>query len=272
MFLSPFIRKITANNINIMTRLGSNSYLIGNHECALIDPGPNDPQHFENILKALNNRILTHIFVTHHHQDHYGLAEKVSQHFNIPIYKGLSHSDISYRNTALLYKTVSDKQSFHSKEWTIQAIHTPGHTNDHYCFYLQQGNSIFTGDHIMAFSTSLIAPPEGDLTAYLSSLEKLYSYNAKCYYPGHGPNVNAPQKRTKALKIQRHILNRAIIECLKRKQHTISSIRKTLYKRQSVAFNQTIELNLYAHILYLIKRNIIKTNKENTLNSTYHLK
>jgi glyoxylase-like metal-dependent hydrolase (beta-lactamase superfamily II) len=197
--LSPRIRRVIANNPGPFTYTGTGTYIVGRGEVAVIDPGPDDPAHLEAILAATEGERIAAIVITHHHSDHSPLAAPLKARTGAPIYgcavarheaddsgvKMEAGHDLDFSPDVSLCGggTVS------GPGWTLEAIPTPGHTSNHLCYALAEENACFTGDHIMGWSTTVITPPDGDMTDYLASLAVIRARGFSTLWPTHGPPV-----------------------------------------------------------------------------------
>ncbi|THD82094.1 MAG: MBL fold metallo-hydrolase [Phenylobacterium sp.] len=197
--VSPLIRRVIADNPGPFTFTGTGTYIVGRGEVAVIDPGPDDPAHLAAILAAVEGERISHIVITHHHSDHSPLAGPLKEKTGAPIY-----------GCAVAHHTVDDggvrMEADHDfgfrpdvslcgggqvsgPGWTLEAIPTPGHTSNHLCYALPEENACFTGDHIMGWSTTVITPPDGDMTDYLASLGVIRARGFATLWPTHGPPV-----------------------------------------------------------------------------------
>lgn len=183
--ISKLIRRVTANNPSHMTGKGTNTYLVGHKEVAVIDPGPDDKAHADAILAAANGAIRW-IFCTHTHPDHSpGTARLVKK-------TGAQVFAYSNRNGLRVTKQIRDGFRLETAEFTLRAVATPGHASNHICYLVEDEQTLFSGDHIMQGSTVVISPPDGDMTAYFQSLEKVRSLQPKFIAPGHGVVIDNP--------------------------------------------------------------------------------
>jgi glyoxylase-like metal-dependent hydrolase (beta-lactamase superfamily II) len=201
--VSPLIRRLVANNPGPFTYKGTGVYIVGHGEVAIIDPGPDDAEHIEALLRAVEGERVTHILVTHRHMDHSPAAHPLAERTGAKVYAStippkpsecdelrLEAGDDHYFTPDL---NVVDGQRFSGPGWTIEAVSTPGHTTNHTAYALLEENALFPGDHIMGWSTTVIGPPDGDMTDYLNSLEKVRDRGFETLWPTHGPPVhNAP--------------------------------------------------------------------------------
>lgn len=184
--VSPLLRRVTAPNPSVMTGPGTNAYIVGRKELAIIDPGPSISSHVSAMLDACEGAHVRWIIVTHTHPDHSPaamlLAEATGAELVGAMIENDGHQDTSFKADGDL----NDGDVFANDEFTLRAIHTPGHVGNHFCFFLEEEKTLFTGDHIMQGTTVVVIPPSGDMADYLHSLEKLKSLNAEYLAPAHG--------------------------------------------------------------------------------------
>jgi glyoxylase-like metal-dependent hydrolase (beta-lactamase superfamily II) len=198
--VSPLIRRVVANNPGPFTFKGTGTYIVGHGEVAVIDPGPDDPAHLASILKAVEGERVSHILITHHHADHSPLAGPLKAATGAVIY-GCAVTHPEDDDTGEVKMEAGHDHDFRpdvslcgggkvsGPGWTMEAIPTPGHTSNHLCYALAEENACFTGDHIMGWSTTVITPPDGDMTDYLASLETIRARNFTTLWPTHGPPI-----------------------------------------------------------------------------------
>lgn len=197
--VSPLIRRLVANNPGPFTFTGTGVYIIGHGEVAVIDPGPDDPEHVDALLRAVEGERVSHIFVTHRHMDHSPAAYPLARRTGAKVHASMVPSKPSECDTLRLEAgddcgfepeiDVRDGDCFSGPGWTIEAVSTPGHTANHMAYALREENALFPGDHVMGWSTTIIGPPDGDMTAYLKSLEKVRARNFATLWPTHGPPI-----------------------------------------------------------------------------------
>jgi len=197
--VSPLIRRVIANNPGPFTFTGTGVYIVGRGDVAVIDPGPDDPEHIEALLRALKGERVTHILVTHRHMDHSPGATPLAAATGAKVYSSLEPPKPSDCDELRLEAgddhafrpdlDIVDGDMFSGQGWTIEAIATPGHTTNHFAFALREENALFTGDHIMGWSTTVIGPPDGDMSDYLNSLQKVLDRDFTTLWPTHGPPI-----------------------------------------------------------------------------------
>jgi len=268
------LRVVTAGNASPMTFTGTRSYLLGESEVAVIDPGPDDPTHFAALLAALKGQRVSHILVTHSHIDHSSLANRLSQAVDAPVLGfGPSHagrSRIMEKLTKLggLAGGEGIDTSFMpdrflqcgdiitASEWQLEAVHTPGHLSNHLCF--DWGKGLFSGDHVMGWSTALVSPPDGDLTQFLDSLKKLQTRDATLYFPGHG----APLADAKAMLdyqiAHRQHREEQVLSALSDGHQQIDTITALIYQEVDQTLWPAAARNVFAHLIDLVGRGYVK--------------
>lgn len=198
--VSPLIRRVIANNPGPFTYKGTGTYIVGQGQVCVIDPGPDDPAHLAAILKAVEGETVVAIAITHHHSDHSPLASPLKAATGATIY-GCAVAGHELEDTGEVKMEAGHDHDFApdvslcgggtiaGPGWTLEAIPTPGHTSNHLCYALKEENALFSGDHIMGWSTTVITPPDGDMTAYLESLAKVRARDFATLWPTHGPPI-----------------------------------------------------------------------------------
>ena len=189
--LSPLVKRITAGNASVFTGPGTNTYLVGNKNVTVVDPGPALDTHIEAIVKASGS--IKQIIVTHTHPDHSPGVKLLQEAIDVPAYGLITDTTKDQDKTFSPLKLLSDGDVLDEEEYSIEVIHTPGHASNHLCYLLKEEGLIFTGDHIMNGSTVVISPPDGNMKHYIESLEKLKNYDLKTIAPGHGETMKEPQ-------------------------------------------------------------------------------
>jgi glyoxylase-like metal-dependent hydrolase (beta-lactamase superfamily II) len=204
---SPLIRRIVARNPSPFTYSGTGTYVVGNGRVAVIDPGPDDAGHVASMLRALAGETVSAILVTHSHMDHSPAARALKRATGAPIIgcaplgldDGGERQDAAFDLEHAPDVVMQDGDAVSGPGWTLTAVATPGHTANHICFALEQEATLFTGDHVMGWSTTVVAPPDGDMADYMASLDKLLGRDDRVYYPTHGPAVEEPQRLVRGL-------------------------------------------------------------------------
>ena len=268
------IRCVLAPNPSMMTQHGTNSYILGTGRVAVIDPGPALPAHQTAILAALRpGERISHIFVTHAHLDHSALAPGLARATGAPVYAygaaetgrssamqllasrmaggGGEGADLAFRPDIV----IADGDRIIGESWALEAIHTPGHMGNHLCF--ARGDALFSGDHVMGWSTSLIAPPDGDMTDYLAALHKLAARNWQVFLPGHGAVVTDPKARLRELITHRHARETALLAALAMGATDIAQLARMGYPDLGAALIPAARRNILAHLIDLEGRNLV---------------
>jgi glyoxylase-like metal-dependent hydrolase (beta-lactamase superfamily II) len=272
--LAKGVVRVVANNPSPFTYKGTNSYLIGGKSLALIDPGPSDPEHLAAILKAAAGRPITHILITHTHNDHVdGLAAALEA--TRAKTAGFGPYTITSRVVGARGGEAghSPKQPFQpdirlsdggrlaGEDWAVMAVHTPGHLPDHLCFAMEGNGVLFSGDHVMAWNTSIVAPPEGRMSDYNRSLEVLIERaDDRVYFPGHGGQIEQPQKVSRAYLVHRRMREQAILEAIRAGARDIDAVVAQVYKGLDPRLIPAAALSSLAHVEHLEERGLIRTS------------
>lgn len=269
--LSPGVARIVANNPNHFTFKGTNTYLVGSGaNLALIDPGPEDAAHLAAILAAVGGRRITHVIITHTHRDHTdgmpallaatgaktaGFGRRLANRGS----KRTSPSGGEFVEQDFIPDVpLADGQRLEGDGWAVTAVHTPGHAPDHLCFALEGTKVLFSGDHVMGWNTSVVAPPEGNMAAYIRSLERLAERGDGVYYPGHGGQVDDPQRLVRAYMLHRRMREQAILDCIRNGTDTVRAIVPVVYKGLDPKLLNAASLSVLAHVEHLIERGLVR--------------
>jgi glyoxylase-like metal-dependent hydrolase (beta-lactamase superfamily II) len=279
--LSPRVRRVVAENPGPFTYTGTGVYIIGEGEVAVIDPGPVLPQHEAALATALEGERVTHVFVTHHHLDHSPLAHPLAKKHGCKVYGFGSQTvppadgevrleagdDVGFQPDV----TISEGQVFTGPNWTIEALHTPGHTSNHVCYALQEENLLFSGDHVMAWSTSVISPPDGDMGDYLTQLARIRDRNFDRLWPTHGPAVENPARFIQAYIDHRLDREAQIIDCLHSGKSNIRDMVRTMYADIDTRLHPAAAHSVLAHMIHLVKTDRVTCAGSARLDSVYEL-
>ncbi len=244
--LSALVRRITAPNASPMTGAGTNTYLIGTDDVAVIDPGPDDPRHSADIAEAAGGARVRWILLTHTHVDHAPGARHLARQTGAEIL-AFAHA----RPGLAPDRSLNDGVSVTGSGFTLEAIHTPGHASDHLCFFLQEERALFSGDLIMSGSTVVIAPPDGDMTAYLRSLDRVKQLNPSRIYPGHGEAIDSPQAVIEEYIRHRLMREQQVLDALRDGPRRIADMVSRIYAEVPRALHPLASLSVYAHLLKL---------------------
>ena len=238
--IAPGIRRVIANNPGPFTFHGTGTYILGTGNVAVIDPGPDDNDHIDAILAALDGETVSHILVTHTHMDHSPGCRPLQALTGAPTYAYGPHGagkleegvqveeggDMDFTPDHL----VKHGDIIQGGDWTVECVYTPGHTSNHMCFALQEQKALFTGDHVMGWSTSIISPPDGDMAAYMQSLELLLERDDAVYWPTHGPSIINPKTHVRAYIAHRIEREEQILKCIDEGTHKIRDMVPLMYR------------------------------------------
>lgn len=266
--VSPLIRRVIARNPGAFTYTGTGVYIVGKGTVAVIDPGPMQDDHFAALKQALEGETISHVVVTHSHMDHSPLAHPLAEWAGCKVYaKGPAiptesevrmeaGDDLSFRPD----ETISDGWTASGPGWTLEAIETPGHTSNHLCYALKEENALFSGDHIMGWSTTVISPPDGDMGDYLASLEKVRDRGFSTIWPTHGPPVTEdPSGFIQAYIDHRKAREAAILERLAAGDETIPEMVKTIYAAVDKKLHPAACHSVLGHMMQLVKDGRVTT-------------
>lgn len=249
--LNNRVRRLVAPNPGVMTGPGTNTYLLGNNEVAVLDPGPAIPSHIDAILDAAGDRIRW-IVCTHTHPDHSPAWQAVAAATGAQVI-GASppddmHQDKSFKPTV----EVRHDHTLAAPEFTLRAVHTPGHVGNHYCYFLEEEGMLFAGDHIMNGSTVVIIPPSGDMKAYIESLQLLLQYPLQTIAPGHGDIMPQPAAAVDALVRHRLMREAMVVNGLRRTgRTTVDELVKVVYADVNTSLHKMAVFSLSAHLIKL---------------------
>lgn len=258
----PLVRRVLADNPSPFTYTGTQTHIVGTGEVAVIDPGPDLPGHVEAILAATDGERIVAIVCTHTHRDHTPAAAPLKRACGAPIMgcapilaadgTGLEAGfDESYAPDRIM--TDGDRVS--GPGWTLEAFATPGHTSNHVCFALPEADAIFTGDHLMGWSTSVVIPPDGHMGQYLASLEKLAARGGSVYFPAHGDPVTRPDRLVRSTIGHRRQREAQILRLLGERSQSVPEMVATMYVKLDERLVKAAQLTVLAHLIALQDNN-----------------
>lgn len=266
--LSPLIRRITCNNPSPFTFKGTNTFIVGRGIVAIIDPGPDNDEHLAAVLNAVRGESVSHILITHTHMDHSPLAAKLSSATGAKTYAAISPAnpemgsglrlDASIDRNFIPDVSLSDRDVVEGNGWALEAVFTPGHMPNHMSFCLREEKALLVGDHVMAWATTVVAPPEGNMGDYMASLRKLLKRDDGIYYPAHGPEKRIPLTLVRGILAHRKMREEAIYSRVKAGDQTIAEIVKTIYADVDPRLHAAAGLSTLAHLEHLIERKKIR--------------
>ena len=249
---SPLVRRIAAPNGSAMTGPGTNTFLIGRDQVAVLDPGPDYESHYQAILEAGAGRIRW-VVVTHTHKDHSPLAARLAAETGAQLIGCVLRPSDDFQDTSFqVERDLEHGECLRTGEFTLEAIFCPGHVGNHFCFYLHQDRLIFSGDHIMDGSTVVILPPSGDMKDYLDSLSRLETYPAVGIAPGHGNLIPEPGKVIDTLRRHRLMREQKVLSAMKKVgAGTILDYLPVVYDDVDPKLHFYARFSLWAHLLKL---------------------
>ncbi|HAK63094.1 MAG TPA: MBL fold metallo-hydrolase [Alphaproteobacteria bacterium] len=262
--VSPMIRRVIARNPSGFTQHGTGTYVIGQGEVAVIDPGPLDMAHVRAIMDGLRGETITHILITHTHMDHSPATAPLKELSNNPRSYGFGPHGVGKKvlvgqsveaggdKDFVPDVTVRHGEVIRGKGWTFECVHTPGHTSNHLCFGLREEKALFTGDHVMGWSTTVISPPDGDMKDYMHSLEILLDRDDEIYWPTHGPAIRDPQNFVRAYIAHRHEREAQIMACLKEGVGRIADMVPVMYRDVDAKLWPAAGRSVLAHLLHMV--------------------
>jgi glyoxylase-like metal-dependent hydrolase (beta-lactamase superfamily II) len=281
--VAPGVRRIVARNPGPFTYKGTGTYVIGEGEVAVIDPGPDLDEHVDALLASLAGERVTHILITHTHRDHSPAAKPLKEATGAPTYgfgphaggkRGEAGAEAGGDWDFVPDTFVQDGDWIEGGDgkWRFEAVHTPGHTSNHLCFALTDSRILFSGDHVMGWSTSVIAPPDGDMASYMASLDKLLPRPDQTYWPTHGPAIVEPDRHVRAFIAHRREREAGVVDCLRSGAETIEAIVARLYRGLNPALRPAAGRSVLAHLIDLAQRDIVASDGPPTLSAHYRLR
>lgn len=268
--VAPGVRRVIANNPGPFTYTGTGVYIIGTGNVAVIDPGPALPDHKAALDAAMAGERITHVFVTHHHLDHTPLARPLAADHGCQVYgfgppiNGASGGDGDVRLDAGNDMDFAPDVRFAHGEviagdgWALEAIHTPGHTSNHMCYALKDPHILFCGDHVMAWSTSVVSPPDGDMGDYLNSLEMIRQRGFAQLWPTHGPAVDDPDDFISQYITHRRARETQILEQLAAGHRTIPDMVRAIYADVDPRLHPAAAHSVLAHLIHLVEQGRVR--------------
>lgn len=268
--LDALVTRVLAPNPSPYTYTGTQTHLVGVREVAVIDPGPDDDAHLAALLAAIADRPVAAIVLTHHHRDHSPLAVRLKAATGAPIVGAAPfhlsddgpRADAAFDATYAPDRVLAENDTVAGEGWTLEAVATPGHTSNHLAFVLPEANALFSGDHVMGWSTSVVSPPDGDMTAYMASLEKLLARDERVYYPGHGDLIERPQRWVRGLLGHRRQREGQIRRQLDAGVRDIPAMTVAMYVGLDPQLLLAAERSVLAHLIDLERRGLARHEGE----------
>ena len=269
--LEPLVRRVLAPNGSPFTYTGTQTYLVGGPDgVAVIDPGPAEADHLAALERAIGGASVVAILCTHTHRDHSPAAAPLAERTGAPVVgcaplaldASGPRADAPFDRTYAPDKVLADGDRVSGPGWTLTAVATPGHTSNHLCFALDGTGALFTGDHVMGWSTTVIAPPDGDMADYMASLDKLRARGDRVYYPAHGPAVGNPRQLVRGMIGHRRQRERQIVKLLGESPQDIAAMVPRMYKGVNEYLWPAAGLSVLAHLIDLERRGVVARSGE----------
>jgi glyoxylase-like metal-dependent hydrolase (beta-lactamase superfamily II) len=288
--VSPLIQRVIADNPGPFTFTGTGTYIVGRNmpgaRVAVIDPGPEDEAHLHALLRAVKGRTVSHILVTHTHRDHAPLSRALAEAVGgAPILAAKPHGPTVHASDAIDQAAMdedddadfkadvilSDGDRIEGDGWTLEAMATPGHASNHMAFVLREENALFSGDHVMGWSTTVVAPPDGDMTAYMASLERVLARGFSTLWPTHGPAITQVAPFLKAYRHHRLEREAQIMARLAAGDETIAEMVPALYAAVDQRLWPAASLSVLAHLIALVDRGLVAATPQPVLEARYRI-
>jgi glyoxylase-like metal-dependent hydrolase (beta-lactamase superfamily II) len=280
--VSPLIRRVVANNPGPFTYLGTGTYIVGHGEVAVIDPGPLLDAHLDALLAATAGEKISHILITHTHLDHAPLARPLQARTGAVIY-GLEEprqqadegdDGVHLADDAPRFRpdvTITDGQIVSGPSWTLEALFTPGHASNHVAYALTEENALFCGDHIMGWSTTVISPPDGDMSQYYESLDRVQARGFKVLWPTHGPPITEVAPFVDAYRHHRLAREAQILAELRQGRATIADMIPRLYRGVDKRLHVAAARSVLAHLIHLVRTGLVDCEGTPNLSSHFSM-
>lgn len=280
--VTPLVRRVIAQNPSPFTFRGTGTYIIGHGtSVAVVDPGPLLPEHINSLKETLKNEHVSHILITHTHMDHSPAAAPLKEFWQAPTYAYGPHGagkteagvqveeggDMDFKPDI----AVRHGDIIQGDGWTIECVFTPGHTSNHMCFALKEEKLLFTGDHVMGWSTSIVSPPDGDMTQYMNSLELLLTRNDETYWPTHGPCIDDPHKHVQAFIDHRLEREQQIINCLEQGVTRIPDMVPLMYADIDEKMHKAAARSVLAAMLRLMDKGRVASDTSPSTSAEFRL-
>ena len=279
--LAPGVRRVIARNPSAFTLYGTGTYILGRGDVAVIDPGPADPTHIEAIARATQGETISQILVTHTHMDHSPGCRLLAEHTDAPTVGFGPHGAGKIADGVQVEEggdmdfapdvTVVGGEVVEGEGWSVECVYTPGHTSNHVCYALRQGRVLFSGDHVMGWSTSVISPPDGDMASYMASLELLLERDDAVYWPTHGPAITEPKLHVRAFIAHRREREEQIRRCLGQGTCRIAEMVPTMYAGVAKQLHPAAARSVFAAMAYMVERGEVVCQGELAVGAEFRL-
>lgn len=268
--IEPLVRRLLAPNPSPFTYKGTQTYIVGHGTVAVIDPGPDLPEHVAALLTATRGETIVAIMCTHTHRDHSPASRALKAATGAPIIgcaplaleDGGPRGDASFDPDYRADRILGDGETVSGPGWTLEAVATPGHTSNHLCFALRESGALFSGDHVMRWATTVVSPPDGDMADYMMSLGKLIARTDRIYYPAHGDPVTEPRRFVSAIAAHRRQRERQILDLLDEMPQPIQSMVDRMYGGIDPRLHGAAGRSVLAHLIDLEARHEVARSGE----------
>ena len=270
--VSPLIRRVLARNASPFSYTGTQTYIVGHGDVAVIDPGPlgDDPAHVGKLVRILSGERVVAIMCTHTHRDHSPAATPLKAATGgaligcarLVIDDDGPRSDASFDTTYFPDQVLADGEAVTGPGWTLRALATPGHTSNHLCFALEEEKALFSGDHVMGWSTTVVSPPDGDMADYMASLALLLPRDDAVYYPAHGKPVEKPQRLVRGMMGHRKQREGQILRLLGKGVGAIPAMVLEMYNGIDVRLHGAAGRSVLAHLIDLKARGLVSQSRD----------
>jgi glyoxylase-like metal-dependent hydrolase (beta-lactamase superfamily II) len=266
--LGPLMRRLLAPNPSPFTFTGTQTYFVGEGEVAVIDPGPAIPEHVDAMLAALAGESVAAIVCTHTHRDHSPASRALQAATGAPIVGCAAlaidddgpRADDAFDHDYRPDRVLADGETLSGAGWTLEAVATPGHTSNHLCFALAEADALFSGDHVMGWSTTVVAPPDGDMAAYMSSLERMRGRSEATFFPAHGPAIEDPAGHLVRLVEHRRGRERQILAEIAAGEGAIPAIVERIYRDVDPRLHPAAARSVLAHLIDMQARGLVRVH------------
>lgn len=263
--LEPLVTRVLAPNPSPYTYSGTQTHVVGIRDVAVIDPGPDDPAHLAALLAVIAGRPVRAIVITHHHRDHSPASRPLAAATGAPIVGPVAYhvgddgprADAAFDAAYAPDRVLAEGDIVSGEGWTLEAVATPGHTSNHLAYALRETGALFSGDHVMGWATSVVSPPDGDMGAYMASLEKLLGRDDRVYYPGHGEAVEAPQRLVRGMLGHRKQREGQILRLLREGVLPIDAMTARMYVGLDPRLRGAAERSVLAHLYDMQNRGLV---------------
>jgi glyoxylase-like metal-dependent hydrolase (beta-lactamase superfamily II) len=279
--VSPLVRRVTANNPGGFTYMGTGTYIIGKGTVAVIDPGPNDQAHIDALLKAVEGETVSHVLITHCHMDHSPAAAAFKAATGAKTYAYGPHGSGQPKDSVQIEEgadrdfmpdvEVRHGDVLEGPGWSVECVFTPGHTSNHMSFALREEKALFTGDHVMGWSTSIVSPPDGDMATYIASLELLLDRDDELYWPTHGPAITDPKPFVRSFIAHREDRERQIVEQISAGRTTIADMVPVMYEATDKRLHPAAARSVLSHVIKMVADGKLACDGDPSLSSAYRL-